>query len=165
MKAELDVQLKTVDMYRYNMYYAYTSFSGYFALIMAGVAFVMACRAWDRTGPVYTALYSALGALFILYIPGTLYLRSRQQVLSSPVLSRSLHYVIDDAGVTTSQGEASSTLAWEQVYRFVVTKHNILVCMNPRNAFIIPRDQAAGQYGAITQLAQAHLEAYRLKLK
>ena len=107
----------------------------------------------------------ALGILFLVYTPGVLYLRSKQQVLGSPVLKGVLHYVIDDTGVTTSQGEANSVLTWDQVYRVVATKHNILVCINPQNAFIIPRAQVVQEYEAIRQIAQAHLETYRFKMK
>lgn len=67
--------------------------------------------------------------------------------------------------MTTSQGEANSVLTWDQVYRVVATKHNILVCINPQNAFIIPRAQVVQEYEAIRQIAQAHLETYRFKMK
>ena len=76
-----------------------------------------------------------------------------------------LHYVIDDTGVTTSQGEMSSRLEWSQVYRVVATKHNILICINPRNAFIIPRAQVQKEYDEIKNIAQKHLEKYRFKMK
>ena len=112
-----------------------------------------------------SVLYLAFGVLFAVYTPVTLYIRSRQQVLGSPVLKNVLHYTIDDTGVTTSQGDQSSSLAWDQVYRVVATRHNILVCINPRNAFIIPREQVTKEYELIREIAQKHLEKYRLKMK
>ena len=165
MKVEFDVKLKPMDMYRYNLYHAYTSFSGYFAIIMAMVAFAGALKTWGEVSLPYTLLYISLGVVLLVYVPGTLYLRSRQQVENSPVLKNALHYLIDDTGVTTSQGEASSALLWAQVYRVVATRHNILVCINPSNAFIIPRDQVVQEYNIIRQIAQAHLEKYRFKMK
>ena len=165
MKAEFDIKLGTIDMYRYNLYHAYTSFNGYLAILMAVVAFAGAVKTRGDVSPAYTFLYTALGILLLFYTPVTLYLRSAQQVSGSPVLKNVLHYVIDDTGVTTSQGEACSTLAWEQVYRVVATRHNILVCINPRNAFIIPRAQAEAQYETIRRIAQNHLETYRFKMK
>ncbi len=165
MKTEFDIQLKPIDMYRYNLYHTYTSFGGYFALLAAAATFAGAVKTFGRVSASYTFLYTALGVILLFYTPVTLYLRSRQQVLGSPVLKNSLHYLVDDTGITTRQGEASSTLAWDQVYRVVATRHNILVCSNPRSAFIIPRDQAAQEYDAIRQIAQAHLEKYRFKMK
>lgn len=165
MKAELDIKLGTIDMYRYNLYHAYTSLNGYLGIIMAFVAFAGAIKTREEAGLAYTVLYTGLGVLLLFYTPVTLYLRSAQQVSGSPVLKNVLHYVIDDTGVTTSQDGASSTLAWDQVYRIVATRHNILVCINPCNAFIIPRAQAEAEYQTIRQLAQKHMETYRFKMK
>ncbi|MCI9122615.1 MAG: YcxB family protein [Eubacterium sp.] len=165
MKTEFDIQLKPIDMYRYNLYHAYTSASGYLAFLAAAIAFAGAARTWGKVTLSYTVLYLALGVVLLLYTPVSLYLRSKQQVEGSPVLKHTLHYVMDDTGVTTSQGEASSTLRWDQVYRVVATRHNILVCINPRNAFIIPRDQVTGEYGRIREIAKNHLEKYRFKMK
>ena len=113
----------------------------------------------------YSVMYVGLGILLLFYMPVTLYLRSKQQVLTSPVLNNVLHYLIDDTGVTTSQGEASTTLNWNQVYRVVTTRHNILICSSPRNAFIIPKEQVKQEYDLIRQIAQSHLETYRFKMK
>lgn len=165
MKIEFDIQLKTIDMYRYNLYHAYTSLNGYLAILMAAVAFAGAVKTWGEVSLSYTFLYTALGIILLVYTPVALYLRSRQQVMGSPVLKHTLHYVIDDTGVTTSQGEASSTLEWGQVYRVVSTKHNILICINPSNAFIVPVEQVTQEYAAIRQIAQTHLEKYRFKMK
>lgn len=165
MKTEFDIQLHTIDMYRYNLYHTYTTASGYLAILISFIAFAAAVRKWGEVSLSQSVMYVALGVILLVYTPLTLYLRSKQQVQGSPVLKNVLHYTIDDAGVTTSQGEMSSTLLWEQVYRVVATKHNILVCINPRNAFIIPREQVMQEYDAIRQIAQEHLEKYRFKMK
>lgn len=165
MKTEFDIQLHTIDMYRYNLYHTYTTASGYLAILISFIAFAAAVRKWGEVSLSQSVMYVALGVILLVYTPLALYLRSKQQVQGSPVLKNVLHYTIDDAGVTTSQGEMSSTLLWEQVYRVVATKHNILVCINPRNAFIIPRAQVMQEYDAIRQIAQEHLEKYRFKMK
>ncbi len=165
MRTEFDIQLQPIDMYRYNLYHAYTSASGYLAILAAALAFAGAAKAWGGGTASNVFVYLALGMILLFYTPVSLYLRSRQQVLSSPVLKGVLHYTIDDVGVTTSQGDASSVLAWDRVYRVVTTRHNILVCINPRNAFIIPKAQVAQEYGSIREIAQKHLEKYRFKMK
>lgn len=165
MKTEFDIQLHTVDMFRYNLYHTYTTASGYLAILLSAIAFATAARRWGEVSLSQTAMYLALGVILLVYMPLTLYLRSKQQVQGSPVLKNVLHYTVDDTGVTTSQGDMSSTLAWEQVYRVVATRHNILICINPRNAFIIPREQVVQEYDAIRKIAQGHLEKYRFKMK
>lgn len=165
MKTEFDIQLHTIDMYRYNLYHTYTTASGYLAILISFIAFAAAVRKWGEVSLSQSVLYVALGVILLVYTPLTLYLRSKQQVQGSMVFKNVLHYTIDDTGVTTSQGEMSSTLLWEQVYRVVATKHNILVCINPRNAFIIPKEQVMQEYDTIRQIAQKHLEKYRFKMK
>lgn len=165
MKTEFDIQLHTIDMYRFNLYHTYTTASGYLAILIAVIALTAAVRKWGEVSLSNSVMYVMVGIILLIYTPLTLYLRSKQQVQGSPVLKNILHYTIDDAGITTSQGEMSSTLVWEQVYRIVATRHNILICINPRNAFIIPKDQAAQQYETIRTIAQKHLEKYRLKMK
>lgn len=165
MKTEFDIQLHTIDMYRYNLYHTYTTASGYLAILISFIAFAAAVRKWGEVSLSQSVLYVALGVILLVYTPLTLYLRSKQQVQGSMVFKNVLHYTIDDTGVTTSQGEMSSTLLWEQVYRVVATKHNILVCINPRNAFIIPKEQVMQEYNTIRQIAQKHLEKYRFKMK
>lgn len=165
MKTEFDIQLRPVDMYRFNLYHTYTTASGYLAILIAVIAIAAAFRKWGEASLSQTVMYLAFGMILLVYTPLTLYLRSKQQVLSSPVFKNVLHYTIDDTGITTSQGEMSSTLEWSAVYRVVATKHNILVCINPRNAFIIPRAQVVQEYSMIRKIAQKHLETYRFKMK
>lgn len=164
MKAEFDIQLSPGDMYRFNLYHTYTSLSGYVPLLVAIVAFAAAVRSFGSVEASYTALYLCAGVLLVFYTPVTLYLRSKQQVTGSPVLSKPLHYVIDDVGVTTSQGEASATLEWDQVYHMVATKSNLLIFSNPRNAFVIPRVQVEKDYETVKLLAKKHLDKYRIKI-
>lgn len=165
MKSEFDIKLQPMDMYRYNLYHTYSSASGYLPVVAAVIAFAGAVKSWGEVELTYTVFYIMLGAVLLVYAPIMLYLRSKQQVLGSPVLKGTLHYVVDDTGITTSQGEASSTLAWDQVYRVVATKHNVLFCINVRNAFIVPRSQLGQEYEEVKKIAQEHLEKYRLKMK
>ncbi len=119
MKTEFDIQLHTIDMYRYNLYHTYTTASGYLAILIAVIALAAAVRKWGEVSLSNSVMYVMVGIILLIYTPLTLYLRSKQQVQGSPVLKNILHYTIDDTGITTSQGEMSSTLAWEQVYRVV----------------------------------------------
>ncbi len=165
MKTEFDIQLRTIDMYRFNLWHTYTTSSGYVAIFMAIIAFWAAVRRWGEVSLTNSVMCVGLGAVLLLYLPLTLYLKSGQQVQGSAVLKNVLHYTIDDKGVTTSQGDMSSTLLWEQVYRVVATRHNILVCMNPGNAFIIPKGQETQRDDTIRTIAQKHLEKHRFKMK
>ena len=52
----------------------------------------------------YTVLYIAFGIIFLLYMPVTLWLRSKSALAASEVLRGTLHYLVDEKGFTVSQG-------------------------------------------------------------
>jgi hypothetical protein len=72
---------------------------------------------------------------------------------------------VGDEGIQVTQGEASALLQWEQIYKMVATKSNVLVYSNRTNAYVIPREQLGEKYAALAELAQAKLPKYRVKMK
>ena len=117
-----------------------------------------------RSETMYTVLYAILGVVFLIYMPFSLYMRSKRQVLSSEVLRQALHYKIDEEGVHVSQNEQAADLLWNQIYKVVSTKSNLLIYSNRVNAYVLPRAVLGDNYEIIVQLAESHLEKYRLKL-
>lgn len=165
MKTEFDVTLRSRDMYRFSMYHAYRGSQGILSILIAVLCFFAAVTTKGSVESMYTILYAGFGIVFLFYIPCSLYLRSKRQILSSEVLKHALHYRIDEEGIHTSQKEASADLPWDQVYKMVSTRHNVLIYSTRVNAFIIPRDQIIGEYDILRQIASKHLPKYRYKLK
>lgn len=165
MKTEFDITLNGTDMYRFSMYHAYTGLQGIVSILIAILCLIASCAAYGSRGKAYAALYAGFGLLFLVYIPVNLYLRSKRQIMTSEVLRNALHYVVDESGIHTSQKEASADLPWEQVYKAVSTRSNVLIYSNRVNAYIIPKSQIAKEYDCIKEIAKAHLPAYRFKMK
>lgn len=164
MSAEFEVTITDKDMFRFNLYHAYHGFQGIIATLVGIWVFVMAGLTFDRVSVMYTVLYIMLGCLFLVYVPGNLYLRSKKQISSSDILKNALHYKIDDTGVHVSQGEQTADLEWKQIYKMVSTKNQLLIYSSRLNAYIIPKEAIGEQYQAILALAISHLESYRLKM-
>lgn len=110
-------------------------------------------------------IYIFAGVLLLLYMPCSLWLRSKQSLKASPVLANTLHYIVDSDGFTVTQGEANGVLAWKQIYKMVATKHLVLVYSNRVNAYIIPRAQLGEQYVALAKLAVSKLPKFRVRMK
>lgn len=165
MKAEFDITLTDKDMYRFSMYHTYTGFQGWFSIIIAVLCFVAAIVTRGSVTAMYTGLYAVFGVIFLVYMPVNLYLRSKRQFLMSETLRNTLHYQISEDGIHTSQNDASADLPWEQVYKIVSTKSDVLIYSSRIHAYIIPKEQIKQQYDTIRNLAAAHLPAYRLKMK
>ena len=164
MSAEFEVTISDKDMFRFNVYHAYHGFQGVIATLAGIWVLVMAGLTFGKVEILYTILYTILGIVFLVYVPGSLYLRSKQQMSSSEVLKRALNYKIDDAGVHVSQGDQTADLEWKQIYKMVSNKNQILIYSSRVNAYIIPKEAVLEQYQTIVGLAVNHLEGFRLKL-
>ena len=163
MPLKFDITLTAEDMYRFNMYQTYSGFHGWFSIAFSILIFVVAGVTRGKIEAAYTALY--FGIVFLVYPPVSLYLRSKRTLAMSEVLRGTLHYEVDEEGLHVSQKEESALLPWEQVYKMVATKHNVLVYSSRINAYVIPRAQLGESYAALQTQAAAHLPAYRLKMK
>lgn len=164
MSAEFEVIISDKDMFRFNVYHAYHGFQGVIATLAGIWVLVMAGLTFGKVEILYTILYTILGIVFLVYVPGSLYLRSKQQMSSSEVLKRALNYKIDDTGVHVSQGDQTADLEWKQIYKMVSNKNQILIYSSRVNAYIIPKEAVLEQYQTIVGLAVNHLEGFRLKL-
>jgi len=168
MPLEFDVKLEAKDMFRFNMYQTYTSFSGWFSIIFSIALFGLAGYAAYNYGEEALPnilLYIGAGVFMLVYMPFTLWLRAGRSIKASPVLSDSFHYHVDEDGFTVTQGEASGVLAWKQIYKMVATKKLVLVYSNRLNAYVIPRKQLAEHYVPLAKLATEKLPKFRVRMK
>ena len=165
MPIEFDITLTPKDMYRFNMYQVYSGFHGWFSVMVSLLIFAVAGVTYGELDSMYTMLYIVFGIVFLFYMPVSLMLRSKHSIASSEVLSHPLHYAVGEDGFTVTQNEASANLPWDQIYKMVATKSNILVYSNRTNAYVIPRDQLGDKYGSVAKTACAKLPKYRVKMK
>lgn len=164
MTLEFDIKLTPRDMYRFNMYQTYSGVHGWLSVLAAVLLFAMAGRTYGEVKGMYTGFYIIFGCVLLFYLPFTLYVRSKHSIAASEVLQGSLHYTVGEDGFVVSQGEANAELKWEQIYRMVATKHNVLVYSNRIHAYVIPRAQLKETYGALAALATAKLPKHRVKM-
>lgn len=165
MPVEFDITLTSKDMYRFNMYQVYSGFHGWFSIIVSIIIFVVAGLTYGELEITYTILYIAFGIIFLVYMPVSLFLRSKHSLAASEVLSKPLHYTVGEEGFTVSQGEAKAELPWKQIYKMVSTKNYVLVYSNRTNAYVIPRAQLGEKYPVLAKIAADKLEKYRVKMK
>ena len=168
MPIEFDIKLKSKDMFRFNMYQTYTGFSGLSSILFSVLLFGLAGYTFYTSGGEALSkilIYIFAGILLLVYMPVTLWMRSRQSLKASPVLSNPLHYHVDKDGITVTQGESSGVLAWKQIYKMVSTKHLVLIYSNRINAYVIPRSQLGEQYIPLAKLATDKLPKFRVKMK
>lgn len=165
MPIEFDIKLTSKDMYRFNLYQTYTGFQGWFSIVFSIVILALSVITYGDVTLTNTGMYVGFGLIFLMYMPVSLWIRSKHSLTASEVLRNTLHYQIGEKGFMVSQGEASAELPWEQIYRMVGTKSNVLVYSSRINAYVIPREQLAEKYADVAKIANEKLPKYRVKMK
>ena len=135
MKYEFDFKM---DVDTLNDFYKSHNMAGGTGLLwpMLGVlAIVMAIISKD-VEITYRLLYVLFGLLFFFFIPWDLKKRAKKQVDTNPYYAEPIHYVLDEEGVTTTQGEKTASLTWSDFTKMKITKKSIILYMRNKNACV-----------------------------
>lgn len=165
MPLEFDITLTEKDMFRFNIYQTYSGFQGWSSVIISIIAFVLAGATYGKVETMYTILYILFGILLLVYIPGSLYLRSKRSFALSEALREPLHYTVLEDGFHVSQNKESAVLLWEQIYRMKSTKDLVLVYSSRIHAYVIPKSQLGDLFEDLAKLAERKLPKYRVSMK
>lgn len=166
MRTEFDITLNSKDLYRFSMYHAYTGCGqGMISIGILILCMIAAIKTYGSVSRTYTMLYAGLGVIVLMYIPISLYTRSKRQILSSEILKNALHYIVDETGVHISQNGASADLPWEQVYKMISTGNHVFIYSSRIHAYIIPISQIRQEYDSLRSLAETCLPKFRCRMK
>ena len=117
---ELTVKIEAGDLYDYMLMHSYNSPAGLVGSTFGAllIVFAFAAKQW---------IFIVLGLVMLLYLPWTLFIKSRSQILSNPSFQEPLTYILDEEGLTVSQGEAQEKMAWGDMHKAVSTGRSIFV--------------------------------------
>ncbi len=155
---EFDVQIKAGDLYDYMMRHTYNGFSGIFGSLVGALMVVGGFL-------MNSILMIIAGAVLLCYLPWTLFLKSRQQVLTNPAFKKPLHYVLDDEGIHVSQGEEVQMQKWEDMVKAVSTGKSIIVYTSKFNACIFPKRDLKDIIPQVIQVISTHMPPAKVKIK
>ena len=91
MEVEFDVKIDSGVLYDYMLHHTYTSFAGVVGTTVGALMLV----AFGMTGHI---IYLIAGLVILLYQPGSLFLKAKQQALTNPAFKQPLHYKIPEMG-------------------------------------------------------------------
>lgn len=101
----------------------------------------------------------------MLYLPWTLFLKSRQQMLTNPAFKEPLHYVLDEEGVHVSQNGTEEMQKWENIVKAVSTGRSLILYTSRVNACIFPRRCLQDDTAKVIQVLCANLPAGKVKIR
>ncbi len=154
---ELDIKIGASDLYDYLLKHSYNGTQGIVGSSMGAVAILvgLSSRHW---------LLLILGIMALLYLPWTLYVRSRQQALL-PVFQKPLHYVLDDEGIEISQDDAKEKQSWDDMVKAISTTRSIIVYTSKVNATIFPKRQMGDKTALVIEMISTHMPPSKVKIK
>lgn len=120
------------------------------------IVFAFATQQW---------MFIVLGLVMLLYLPWTLFIKSRSQILSNPSFQEPLQYTLDEEGLTVSQGEAQEKMAWEDMHKAVSTGRSIIVYTSRVNATIFPKRQLGDKKTAVIEMISTHMPPAKVKIR
>ena len=140
MRYEFDFQMDEKTLGDFYTSHNMMGGSAFFWPMVGAVAIALAIFSGDATPLAYRLLYVLFGLLFIFYIPWDLKRKAAKQVKTNPYYAEPIHYVLDEEGITTTQGEKSASLPWEQFSKIKLTKKSVFLYMKNKNACVFSQE-------------------------
>ncbi|MCI9277883.1 MAG: YcxB family protein [Lachnospiraceae bacterium] len=154
----LTVKIEAGDLYDYMLMHSYNSPAGLLGSTFGAVLiiFAFATTQW---------IFAVLGVVMLLYLPWTLFVKSRRQILTNPSFQEPLRYTLDEEGLTVSQGEAQERMDWENMHKAVSTGRSIILYTSPVNATIFPKRQLGEERTAVVEMISTHMPPKKVKIR
>ena len=140
MRYEFDFQMDEKTLGDFYTSHNMMGGSAFFWPMVGAVAIALAIFSGEATPLTYRLLYVLFGLLFIFYIPWDLKRKAAKQVKTNPYYAEPIHYVLDEEGVTTTQGEKSASLPWDHFSKIKLTKKSVFLYMKNKNACVFSQE-------------------------
>lgn len=158
MEVEFDVKIKTGDLYDYMLYHTYSGLAGIMGTIV-GILLV-------ASSFVNSSVISGIaGAVVILYLPWTLFLKAQKQAQFTPAFKKPLHYKMTDQGIEISQGDEVQNQAWADMVKAISTRNSIIVYTSKINAAIFPKRDLGEKTTAVIEMISTHMTPKKVKIR
>lgn len=165
MKVTLDIKITAKDLFNFNIRQAYKGMQGFLSVLLPVLLFAYGVNSIGKVDVIYTFVYFALGVVFLVYVPFSLWKRANK-VVNDPnnALSKTLHYEFREDAIRVEVEDQNVEFKWENIFMMKKSGKLLLVYTNRINAYILPLEQVGDKYTELSELAKSKLEKYRLKL-
>ncbi len=165
MKVTFDVNLTSKHVFNFNIYQAYRGMQGLISTLFPAVLIGVVIARYEDFGPANALMYIGFAIVLLLYLPVSLWLRSKTALKTNEALAKTLHFEFTEETISVSQEDQKAEFKWENVYKMVATKSMVLIYTNRINAYIIPREQMQGKYLELAALAKSQLDRIRVSMR
>lgn len=154
----VSVQMNAGVLYDYYLYHTYRSAAGILGT-MVGLLLI------GNYAATHQLVYLIFGIIVILYLPVTLYMTAKKQMLMVEAYKAPLNYRFAPDGLWVSQGETEQGRKWEEQLRAVSTAKNIIIYSSKNVATILPRESLGEDTTEVIRYICAHMEPGKVKIR
>ena len=158
MEIEFDVKITSNVLYDYMLRHTYSSLSGIMGSVVGVLMLILFA---SNRQPICLII----GAVILLYLPWTLFLRSRQQALNTPAFKKPLHYRLSDEGIEVSQDDTTEQMGWDGMVKAVSTINSIIVYTTKTNACIFPKKDLEDNKYKVIEIISTHMPPGKVKIR
>lgn len=158
MEIEFDVKMTPGALYDYMLFHTYTSPAG----LIGAVAGALLVTAFFMGAGVLCLI---AGIIILVYLPWTLFLKSRQQFLANPAFKIPLHYKMTDEGIEVSQNGEVQSQKWEDMFKAVSTPKSLIVYTSRINASIFPKKDLQENTTAVIKMISTHMPPKKVRIR
>ena len=158
MELEFDVKMTAGVLYDYMLRHTYYSASGLLGTMVGALMIVW----FAMKGGV---IFLIAGIVILAYLPWTLFIKSRQQMLNTPAFKEPLHYKLTDEGIEVSQGEEVQSQKWEDMYKAVSSQQSLIVYTSKLNASIVPKKDLGQRMAVAIEMISTHMPPAKVKIR
>ena len=158
MELEFDVNMNTSVLYDYMLNHNFTSFSGIFGTVV-GALFIVAF------GLNSNWYFLIAGLIIMIYMPWTLFIRAKKQVLTNPTFKKPFHYKMTQEGVTVSQEEFEEFKEWDSMVKANATSRSLFLYTSKVNAWIFPKKDLGDKKDSVIEMISIHVSPDKVKIK
>ena len=137
MRYEFDFQMDEKTLGDFYTSHNMGGISGYLWPMLGALAIIIAILSGGTTPVAYRIVYVLFGLLFIFYIPFDLKRKAKKHVQTNPIYAQPIHYIFDEEGVTSIQGEKEARVTWDKFSKIKLTKKSMFLYMRNKNACVL----------------------------
>lgn len=164
MKATFDVKMNQKVMYNFLMHHTYSGFSGFFSTAVGIAILVLFFVTLGEEDPTKSVVYAIFGVLFLIYLPGSLFMKAVQQVKLNPVYKKPLTYTIDENGITSQQDDQKAEVKWENLLKIRETRLSLLIYTGKAYCFVLPKEAMGSQVSTVKTLIRENVDPGKVKM-
>ena len=158
MEMEFDVKITGGILYDFLMYHNYSKISNLIANIVGALVLI---------GGIVNShvMFIICGAILLLYMPISLFMKAKQQQLASPAFKKPLHYKLSEEGVFVSQDGQEEMQKWDDMYKAVSTPKSIILYTTRVNACIFPRKDLGTNVPKLMEIISINMDPKKVKIR